>query len=97
MVALLSEGRLGEPAEKSVDDGARLDQIAHRAKVVAILGLFRHVDAAAARPVRPGRWNEGSTTVGQRHQHQRHAAPRQTVDHRKAASLERMPPARDHH
>jgi hypothetical protein len=29
MVALLSGGRLGESAEKSVDDGARLDQIPH--------------------------------------------------------------------
>jgi hypothetical protein len=97
MVALLSGGRLGEPAEKSVDDGAHLDQIAHRAKPVAVLSLFRRVDAAGARPVGPGGRNEGSATVGQRHQHQRHAAPDQAVDHRKAASLERMPSACDHH
>jgi len=97
MVALLSGGRLGEPAKKSVDDGARLDQIAHRAKVVAVLGLFRRVNAAAAGPVGPGGRNEGSAAVGQRHQYQRHAPPGQAVDHRKAASLERMPPAGDHH
>jgi hypothetical protein len=53
MVALLFGGRLGESAEKSVDDGARLDQIAHRAKVLAVLDLCRRVDAAAPRPVRP--------------------------------------------
>jgi hypothetical protein len=54
MVALLSEGRLGESAEKSVDDGARLDQITHCAKVLAVLNLSRRVDAAAPKPVRPG-------------------------------------------
>jgi hypothetical protein len=54
MVALLSGGRLGEPAEKSVDDGACLDQITHCAKVLAVLDLSRRVDAAASKPVRPG-------------------------------------------
>jgi hypothetical protein len=54
MVALRFGGRLGEPAEKSVDDGARLNQIADCAKVVAVRDLSRTVGAAAAKPVRPG-------------------------------------------
>jgi hypothetical protein len=54
MIALLSGGRLGESAEKSVDDGARLDQITHYAKVLAVLNLSRRVDAAVPQPVRPG-------------------------------------------
>jgi hypothetical protein len=54
MIALLSGGRLGESAEKSVDDGAHLDQIASCAKVFAVLNLSRRIDAAAPRPVRPG-------------------------------------------
>jgi hypothetical protein len=53
MVALLSGGRLGESAEKSVDDGARLDQISYCAKVF-VLNLSRRIDAAAPKPVRPG-------------------------------------------
>jgi hypothetical protein len=54
MVALLSGDRLGESAEKSVDDGARLDQITHGAKVLGVLNISRRVDAAAPKPVRPG-------------------------------------------
>jgi len=54
MVALLSGDRLGESAEKSVDDGARLDQIPHRAKVFAVLDLSGRIDAATREPVRPG-------------------------------------------
>jgi hypothetical protein len=54
MVALLSGDRLGESAAKSVDDGARLDQITHCAKVLAVLNLSQRVDAAAPKPVRPG-------------------------------------------
>jgi hypothetical protein len=54
MVALLSGDRLGESAEKSVDDGARLDQIPHCAKVLAVLDLPGRVEAAASKPVRPG-------------------------------------------
>jgi hypothetical protein len=54
MVALLSRGRLGESAEKSVDDGARLDQITYCAKIFAVLSLCRRVDAAAPKPIRPG-------------------------------------------
>jgi hypothetical protein len=53
MVALLSGGRLGESAEKSVDDGARLDQITHCAKVVAVLHLSRRVDAAGPDSISP--------------------------------------------
>ncbi len=54
MIALLSGGRLGESVEKSVDDGARLDQISHCAKVLAVLDRFRRVGAEAHKPVRPG-------------------------------------------
>jgi hypothetical protein len=54
MVALLSGDRLGESAEKSVDDGARLDQITHCAKVLAVLNISRRIDAAAPKPIRPG-------------------------------------------
>jgi len=54
MIALLSGGRLGESAEKSVDDGARLDQITYCAKVLVVLNLSRRVDAVAPQPVRPG-------------------------------------------
>jgi hypothetical protein len=52
MVALLS--RLGESVEKSVDDDARLDQIAHCTKVVAVRDIFGRGDAAVPKPVRPG-------------------------------------------
>jgi hypothetical protein len=54
MVALLSGGRLGESAEKSVDDGARLDQITHCAKVFAVVDISGRVAAAVHKPVRPG-------------------------------------------
>jgi hypothetical protein len=54
MVALLSGDRLGESAEKSVDDGARLDQIPHRAKVFAVLDLSGRIGAGTHQSVRPG-------------------------------------------
>jgi hypothetical protein len=95
MIALLSGGRLGEPADKSVDHGARHEQITHCAKVLAVLGLCQRSEASASRPVRPGYRNEGSTAVGQHRQQQRHAPPLQAADDGKAASFKGMPPADD--
>jgi hypothetical protein len=40
MIALLFGGRLGEPAQKSVRDSARLEQITDRAKILAAVSVI---------------------------------------------------------
>jgi hypothetical protein len=98
MVALLSGGRLGEPAQQSVRDGARLEQITDRAKIITVVfGLSQRFAAWACHPICPGRGNEGSTAVRKRRHQQRHAAPLQAADNSEAASFKGMPPAGDDH
>ena len=96
IVALLSGGRLGEPAQQSVRDGARREQITDRAKIIiAVFGCTQHFGVPTSHPICPGRGNEGSATVGQHREQQRHAAPLQAANDGKAASFEGMPPAGD--
>jgi len=61
MVALLFGGRLSEPAQKSVDDGAHLEQIADQAKILEAVSACdqrgRRLGVQAAIPVRPRRGN----------------------------------------
>jgi hypothetical protein len=61
MVALLFGGRLSEPAQKSVDDSAHLEQIADQAKILEAVSTCdqrgRRLGVQAAIPVRPRRSN----------------------------------------
>jgi len=61
MVALLFGGRLGESAQKSVDDVAHLEQIADQAKILEAVYACdqrgRRLGVQAAIPVRPRRRN----------------------------------------
>jgi hypothetical protein len=61
MVALLFGGRLSEPARKSVDDGAHLEQIADQAEIFKAVRTGgqrgRRLGVQAAIPVRPRRRN----------------------------------------
>jgi hypothetical protein len=61
MVALLFGSRLSEPAQKSVDDGAHLEQIVDQAKIFEAVRtcdrLGQRLGVQAAIPVRPRRGN----------------------------------------
>jgi hypothetical protein len=61
MVTLLFGSRLSEPAQKSVDDGAHLEQIADQAKIFEAVCTYdqrgRRFGVQAAIPVRPRRGN----------------------------------------
>src|SRR5262245_40313741 len=63
MAALLCGGRLGlRPGKKSVDDYARLEEIAERSKIVdRIIGILRNVSLPL-----PGRWPIGPTRRNER-------------------------------
>src|SRR3954447_5877415 len=93
MTGLLLWRRLGSPAEESVSDGARLEQIADRAKAIAvcIIGLWREVWACRRRPVGPACWNERSTAIRQHCQQKQYAAALQTADDSQATALECVP------
>src|SRR5215213_8560618 len=93
ITGLLLWRRLGSPAEESVSDGARLEQIADRAKAIAvcIIGLWREVWACRRRPVGPACWNERSTAIRQHCQQKQYAAALQTADDSQATALECVP------
>jgi len=58
MVALLFGGRLGEPAQKSIDDVAHLEQIIDQAKIFeAVCTCGQRGRVQPAIPVRPRRGN----------------------------------------
>jgi len=60
MVALLFGSRLSEPAQKSVDDGTHLEQIADQAKIFEAVTCDqrgRRLSVQAAIPIRPRRGN----------------------------------------
>jgi hypothetical protein len=93
MLALLSGGRLGEPAQESIRDRASLEQIADGAKAIAAARTIARCAADfAAGQVGPGCGDERSAAVGQHRQQQRHTPARQAADDREAAALEGMPP-----
>jgi len=95
IVALLFGGRLDEPAQKSVSDGARLEQIDDGAKGlggVCVIAYGRHqLGVLAAVPVRPRSRNKRAAAVGQNHEQFENAPPGQAPDDRKSASFKRMP------
>jgi hypothetical protein len=99
MVALLFGNRLGEPAQKSVRDSARLEQIIDRAKILAAVGVIvwgrGQLAVQAAVPVRPRCWNQRAAAVGQHHKQLNNAPPCQASDDKKPASFKRMPFAGD--
>jgi hypothetical protein len=99
IITLLFGGRLDEPAQKSVRDGARLKQIADRAKMlggVYVITCEQHqLGVLAAAPVRPRSRNKRAAAVGQNHEQLENAPPGQAPDDRKSASFKRMPFPRD--
>jgi len=96
MAALLSKGRLAEPAPESVDDGAGLEQILNAAEDVATIAAGRlGLSAFAPDPVGPGHRDERSAAVRQYRQQQRNGPSRQRADDGEAASFEGMSPTGD--
>src|SRR5208337_733763 len=95
IVALLFGDRLDEPAQKSVRDGARLEQIADCAKILGggcVIAYRRHqLGVPAAVPVRPRNRNKRAAAVRQNHEQLENAPPRQAPDDRKSASFKGMP------
>jgi len=90
MAALHVWRRLDVPAQESVDDLAKPEQItelAQRGCVVDIVIAQRGVGIA---PVRPGGRNERSAAVRQDDEHEQHAASLDAADHRQCLALERV-------
>jgi hypothetical protein len=90
MVALHVWRRLDVPAQESVDDLAKLEQItelAERGCVVDIVIAQRCVGIA---PVGPRGRNERSAAVRQDDEHEQHAASLDAADHRQRLALERV-------
>jgi hypothetical protein len=95
MVALLFGGRLGEPAQKSVDDGAHFEQIANQAKIFeAVWNCGQHgrrLGVQAAIPVRPSRGNQRAAPVGQYHKKLRNPPSCEASDDKEPAPFKYMP------
>jgi hypothetical protein len=90
MAALHVWCRLDVPAQESVDDLAKLEQItelAERRCVDHIVIAERWVGVA---PVGPRSWNERSATVRQDDEHEQHAASLDAADHRQCLAFERV-------
>jgi len=97
MAALHVWRRLDVPAQESVDDLAKPEQItelAERGCVVDIVIAQRWVGVGIA-PVGPGGRNERSAAVRQDGEHEQHAASLDAADHRQRLALERMALADD--
>jgi hypothetical protein len=95
MVALLFGGRLGEPAQKSIDDVAHLEQIIDQAKIfeaVYICGQRgRRHGVQPAIPVRPSCGNQRAAPVGQNHKKLRDAPPCEAPHDNEPAPFEYVP------
>ena len=92
MAALHVWRRLDVPAQESVDDLAKLEQItelAERGCVVDIV-IAQRCGAAGIAPVGPGGRNERSAAVRQDDEHEQHATSLDAADHRQRLTLERV-------
>jgi hypothetical protein len=90
MAALHVWRRLDVPAQESVDDLAKPEQItelAERGCVVDIVIARRYVGIA---PVGPRGRNERSAAVRQDDEHEQHAVSLDAADHRQRLALERV-------
>ena len=99
MAALHVWRRLDVPAQESVDDLAKPEQItelAERGCVVDIVIAQRWVGVGIA-PVGPGGRNERSAAVRQDDQHEQDAPPLDAVDHAERLAFERMTLANNGH
>jgi hypothetical protein len=93
MAALQVGRRLEAPAQESVDDLAKLEQITELTEggcVVDILITQRSIGVSIA-PVGPGGRNERSAAVRQDREHVQHAASLDAAHHRQRLPLERVP------
>ena len=100
MAALLLHGRLGEPAQESVNDGACLKQIGKTAETVQIRMVVsrRWLSAVAVLvPVGPRRRNKRAAAVRQDSENEKNAAPPDAADHGQCPVLEGMAFAGDDH
>jgi hypothetical protein len=95
MVALLFGGRLGESAQKSVDDDAHLEQIADQAKIFGTICTcgqrVRRLAVQAAIPVRPCRGNQSAAPVGQNHKKLRDTPSYEAPDDKELTPFKYMP------
>jgi hypothetical protein len=99
MAALHVWRRLDVPAQESVDDLAKLEQItelAQRGCAVDIVIAQRCVGVSIA-PVGPRGGNERSAAVRQDDEHEQHAASLDAADRRQRLTLERMALADNRH
>ena len=95
MVALLFGGRLGESAQKSVDDVAHLEQIADQAKIFGTIYTCgqraRRLAVQTAIPVRPRRGNQRAAPVGQNHKKLRNTPSCEAPDDKEPTPVKYMP------
>jgi hypothetical protein len=96
MAALHVWCRLDVPAQESVDDLAKLEQITQLAERGCVVGVIaqRCVGIGIA-PVGPRGGNERSAAIRQDDEHEQHAASLDAADHRQRLALKRVALADD--
>jgi hypothetical protein len=95
MAALHVWRRLDGPAQESVDDLAKLEQITELAERGCEVDIVVARRCVAIAPVGPRGGNERSAAVRQDNEHEQHAAPLDAADHRQRVALERVALASD--
>jgi hypothetical protein len=82
--------RLDVPAQESVDDLAKLEQITELAERRCVNDIVIPERWVGIAPVGPRGWNERSAAVRQDDEHEQHAVSLDAADHRQRLALERM-------
>jgi hypothetical protein len=91
--------RLGSPAVESVDELAKLEQIAELAErgcVITIVMERRRVDVGRS-PIGPRRWNERPAAVRQNDENEENAASLDGVNHAECPAFEGVAPPDNGH
>jgi hypothetical protein len=99
MAALHVWCRLDVPAQESVDDLAKLEQITQLAERGCVVGsvIAQRCVGIGIAPVGARGGNERSAAIRQDDEHEQHAASLNAADHRQRLPLERMALSNDRH
>jgi hypothetical protein len=97
MAALHVWRRLGVPAQESVDDLAKLEQITESAQRGCAVDIVIARRCAGIAPVGPHGRNERSASVRQNDEHEQHVVALDAADHRQRLALERVASAQNGH
>jgi hypothetical protein len=88
MAALHVRRRLDVPAQESVDDLTKLEQITELAERECVVDIVIAQRCVGIAPVGPRGRNERSAAVRQDDEHEQHSASLDAADHRKRLALE---------